>query len=109
MTGGVVRRESDGTSRLGLPSPGRESASLHHKYHNGRHNGVAGAGVERGEPHDTNTDRMSVRSATLSLYKSEESLDQLVQPESVERVVHQDLKDPLEKEVNFELNNIMSS
>ena len=76
MTGGVVRRESDGTSRLGLPSPGRESASLHHKYHNGRHNGVAGAGVERGEPHDTNTDRMSVRSATLSLYKSEESLDQ---------------------------------
>jgi hypothetical protein len=25
--------------------------------------------------HDTHTDRMSVRSATLSLYKSEESLD----------------------------------
>ena len=76
VTGGVARRESDGTSRLGLPSPGRESASLHQKYHNGRHNGVAG-GVERGggEP-DTNTDRMSVRSATLSLYKSEESLDQ---------------------------------
>ena len=75
VTGGVLRRESDGTSRLGLPSPGRESASLHQKYHNGRHNGVAG-GVERGGEPDTNTDRMSVRSATLSLYKSEESLDQ---------------------------------
>ena len=76
---GVMRRESDVTSRLGLPSPGRDSGSLPpHKYHNGRHNGVAG-GVERTaveRTDDPNTDRMSVRSATLSLYKSEESLDQ---------------------------------
>ena len=93
--GGLVRRGSELHSRSGLASPGRESTTFVHKYQNGRGGGVHPAsvthsgyerdrgGYEHGEQRhggevvdpETVADRMSVRSATLSLYKSEESLE----------------------------------
>merc|ERR550532_279274 len=63
-----------------MPSPGQESGTFAHRYQNGH---GAPVSYERSYDHvdrseaepETATDRMSVRSATLSLCKSDDSLD----------------------------------
>ncbi len=78
---GDLRRGSDLlNSRSGMPSPGQESGTFAHRYQNGH---GAPVSYERSYDHvdrseaepETATDRMSVRSATLSLCKSDDSLD----------------------------------
>jgi len=63
-------------SRSGLPSPGRDSTTFANKYPSRTLPAHSYEQVDRSEEVETTTDRMSIRSATLSLYKSEESLDQ---------------------------------
>ena len=70
------RGGSERQSRSGLPSPGRESATFTNKYPSRTIPANSYEQVDKSEDPETTTDRMSVRSATLSLYKSEESLDQ---------------------------------